>query len=173
MPSSIEASAPCLLNLMTTPSTRSPLLYLSAAACHGFSLSCFDRETHFAVFDVDYFYFDVVADLKEVARVVHEAPIDFRNMHEPLETLFELDKDAEVDHAGDLAHDHVAHLVVAMSSFFSLSSAPFSLKISLPSFGAAEIIDTVRLSADELAQLIEDFVFIAVDNARVVLGFEL
>src|SRR3989344_801638 len=66
-------------------------------------LQCFDREADLSVFDVDYFYLDLVADFKEVARVVHQAPVDFGNVDQALEPLLQFAEGAAVHHAGNLA----------------------------------------------------------------------
>ncbi len=61
--------------------------------------------------DVDDLDLYLVADLKEVAGIVHKAPVDLGNMHEALEAFLKLYERAEVHHTRYLALDDVANLV--------------------------------------------------------------
>src|SRR3989344_14182 len=132
-----------------------------------------DREAYLAVFDVDYFYLHFVADFKEVARIVDKAPIDFRYVHQALEPFLELKEGAEINHAGNLAVNNVAHGVVGDELFLFLIIRAFFGEDEFALLWLGADHRDGEFGADELAELLKNFIFVAVGDARVVLGLKL
>src|SRR3989344_6250678 len=58
-------------------------------------------EGNFAVLYFYYFGMNFFTNLKQRFRVFHQTPINFGNMNEPLKTLLNLQKDAEINDSRD------------------------------------------------------------------------
>src|SRR3989344_189392 len=79
-----------------------------------------NRERHFAVFYLNHLRGDSLPYLKHSPRVLYEAPIHFRDVHETLQTLLYLYKKAEVNDAGDFSLNNLSDGVFfrALGVFF-------------------------------------------------------
>src|SRR3989338_4902046 len=76
-------------------------------------LQGFDREGDLVILDLDDFDLHLLANLKHCFRIIHETPIDLRDMYQTLESFFNLDEDAEVDKTRHFADELIAQSVVS------------------------------------------------------------
>src|SRR5690606_21962670 len=131
-------------------------------------------EGHLAVLHLDDLHGYGVADLEEGARVLDEAPVELRDVHEAFEALLKLDEDAEVDGTGDLALDDVAYLVLVDEGCLLGLLVACALREDELAFLCVRRDDADRKHlAGELLEFAEDLVLITLRHARVVLLGEL
>src|SRR3989344_837481 len=133
----------------------------------------FYGERNFSVFDFDDFHFHVVASLIASFRILDERPIHFRNVHQSLETFFELHEDAEFRRTRDDAFQHIAYCVFLDERCALRRSRAFFGEDELSFFRVRVDYHHLEFLADKLLQFSEYLVLVAVRNARVVRGGEL
>ena len=122
----------------------------------------FDRKRHLALLYVDYFDRHFISHFKEMPRVVYQTPVDFRNVYQTLEPLFQFYKCAKVYHAGYLALDNRADLVAGDEVALFFIVQPFLRKNKLTFLWSGRYDGNRKLFAHQLAQFVKYFVFVAV-----------
>ena len=141
IPSSIEASAPCLLYLIITPFTLSSFLYFFSAATHGFSLSALIESEIFPSLISMIFAFTLSFMRKSaLGSSTRDQSISeiWTSPSSPSSILTKTPKSTTPVTSPSISSPN-EYLSMIFSLFFC--SGSFSEKISFPSLGTTEMIE--------------------------------
>ena len=134
----------------------------------------FDRERHLTVLNLDDFNTRLVAHTEEGMRIFDEAPIELADVHQSFESGFELHEDTEVDNPRHFALNSIADLILVDKRCFLFSLIAHTFREDEFTFLCVGSDDAHRKRfADELHELAEDLVFVALGNTRIMLTREL
>ena len=145
-PSSIEASAPCLLYLIITPFTSCPFLYFSAAVFQGFSLrALIEREIFPSLISITFTRTcsPTVKNERGSSTSPQSSSLMCTSPSRPCSSFTNTPKSTAPVTSPDTSSP-TWYLSIRFA--FSASSSPArSVKISLPSLGSAVMIRTGRV----------------------------
>ena len=171
-PSSIVASAPCLLNLMTTPWTSVVFFIFFFRFVPRILFQRFDGEGNFSVFDFNYSYFYFFADLEEEFRFSTSPQSISEIWTNPSRPSAILTK-APNQRCRSLCLRFRRRLCMSKSSRLFLCFRCFFRENEFAFFRQCSDDGEFETGVDEFFQFFEDSVFVAVGYARIMFRFEL
>src|SRR3989338_285510 len=136
-------------------------------------LQCLYRERDLAFLYLDDLHAHFVRYFVELARVLNERPVDFGDVHESFEAVFELHECTEVYESGHVAVVFIADGVLADDFLAFLLGRALLGEDKLAFFRNRGNNRHLQFFTDEFLKLIEYLVFVAVWHARIVVGLEL